>query len=185
MISTNEFKNGAAIILDGELYTIVEFQHVKPGKGGAFVRTKLRNMKLGTVISKTFRAGEKVQDAFIEQKNLQFTYNAGDMYHFMCQDTYEEIMIPEEIMGDAVKYMKDHMKLSVSMHEGKVLGVNLPTFVKLKITSTEPGVRGDTVKAGTKSAKTETGLIVSVPLFINNGDVIKVDTRTGGYIERA
>jgi len=184
MISTNQFKNGMTIELDGALYTIVSFQHVKPGKGGAFVRTKLKNVKTGAVVEKTFRAGEKVEQARLEGKKMQFLYSDQDMYHFMDLVTYEQIALTKEQLGDVVLYLKENVEVVVTMHEGNPLGVEPPIFVELKVKETEPGVKGDTVSGASKPATLESGAIVRVPLFVNVGDVIKVDTRTGEYITR-
>lgn len=184
MIATNQFKNGMTIMLDGAIYTILSFQHVKPGKGGAFVRTKLRNLKYGNVVDKTFRSGEKVEQAFIEQKKVQFLYHHGHFYHFMDQDTFEEMEFSQEQLSEKVKFLKENMVISVAMCEGAITDINLPTFVELKVENTEPGLRADTVKAGSKTATLETGAEISVPLFINKGDMIKIDTRSGRYIGR-
>lgn len=184
MISTNQFKNGIAIIVDGGLYQILEFQHIKPGKGGAFVRTKLRNMKAGTVLDRTFKAGEKFEDAFIERKQLLYQYRQGGEFHFMDQGSYEAFVIQEEMLKDVVGFLKEEMVVDAMYHDNRLLGVELPTFVELTISETEPGVKGDTAKGGTKPAKLETGAMVQVPLFVETGDMIKVDTRTGIYVER-
>jgi len=184
MISTNQFKNGMTIELDGTLYTIVNFQHVKPGKGGAFVRTKLKNVKTGAVIEKTFRAGEKVEQARLEGKKMQFLYNDQDMYYFMDLVTYEQIALTKEQLGDVILYLKENMEVVVTMHDGNPIGVELPIFAELKVKETEPGVKGNTVSGASKPATLESGAIVRVPLFVNIDDVIKVDTRTGEYITR-
>jgi len=185
MISTNQFKSGLFIRLDGEFYTIIESQHYKPGKGGALVRTKLRNLKLGTVIDRTFRAGETVEDVFVEEKRYQYLYNADGQYHFMDNATYEQTSLAEEKMSAVKKFLKENTEVTVSMCEGHILNMRLPIFINLVIKETEPGVKGDTVKTGTKNAKLETGTTVQVPLFINTGDIITVDTRTGEYTGRA
>ena len=184
MISTNQFKNGMTIELDGTLFQIVEFQHVKPGKGGAFVRTKLRNFKTGGVVDKTFRAGEKVEQAMVNRRSMQYLYNDGSDYVFMDTETYEQISLPASFLQDETKFMKENMNVLIAMHEGQALGIELPTAVELEVTHTEPGVKGDTASGGTKPATLETGAMVQVPLFINVGDMIKVDTRTGDYITR-
>jgi len=184
MISTNQFKNGMTIELDGTLFQIVEFQHVKPGKGGAFVRTKLRNFKTGGVVDKTFRAGEKVEQAMVSRRSMQYLYNDGSDYVFMDTETYEQISLPASFLQDETKFMKENMNVLIAMHEGQALGIELPTAVELEVTHTEPGVKGDTASGGTKPATLETGAVVQVPLFINVGDMIKVDTRTGDYITR-
>lgn len=185
MILTNQFKRGLVIKLNGELFMIIEFQHHKPGKGGAFVRTKLRNVKSNTVVDKTFRAGETVEDIFVEEKKYQYLYHAEGHYYFMDSETYEQISLTKDKVGDVKRFLKENTEVTVSMFEGDILSIKLPIFTNLKVTETEPGVRGDTVKAGTKNAKLETGATVQVPLFINTGDVIKIDTRTGKYIGRA
>jgi len=185
VISTNQFKSGLFIKLNGELYMIMEFQHHKPGKGGAFVRTKLRNVKSDTVVNRTFRAGETVEDVFIEEKKYQYLYSADGEYHFMDNETYEQISLAQEKVGGAKKFLKENTGVSVTMYEGNILSIKLPIFINLEVAETELGARGDTVKAGTKNAKLETGAIIHVPLFINTGNVIKIDTRTGEYIGRA
>lgn len=185
MISTNQFKSGLFIKLNGKLFTIIESQHHKPGKGGAFVRTKLRNVKSGSVVDRTFRAGETVEDIFVEEKKYQYLYCADRQYNFMDSETYEQISLTEQKIKDARRFLKENTDVTVLMYEGDILSIKLPMFINLKVIEAEPGVRGDTVKAGTKSAKLETGATVQVPLFINTGNVIKIDTRTGEYIGRA
>lgn len=185
VISTSEFKNGLAIKLDHDLFIIQEFQHVKPGKGGAFVRTKLKNMRAGTVIERTFRAGDKVEEIFLDERALQFQYHDGTAYHFMDLQSYEEVALPLSVIGDQAGFLKDSTEVSALMYEGKILSIKLPIFVELQIVETEPGLRGDTSKSGTKPAKTEAGATVQVPLFIERGETIRVDTRTGAYISRA
>lgn len=184
MATTADFRNGMVLILDGELYTIIEFQHVKPGKGGAFVRTKLKGVVSHKVIDKTFRAGERVEEARVERHSMQYLYTSGDLYYVMDPSTYEQIPIPEGIIGDAKKYLKENTTLAVFLFNGSPLAAELPFFVELKVTVTEPGVRGDTATGGTKPATLETGAVVQVPLFVNEGDTIKVDTRKNEYIER-
>ena len=164
---------------------IIESQHHKPGKGGAFVRTKLRNTKLGTVINRTFRAGEAVEVVFIEEKKYQYLYRTDGQYHLMDNETYEQISLPEEKIGEAKKFLKENTEVTASVHDGNIINIKLPIFVNIKILETEPGIRGNTAKAGTKTAKLETGATVQVPLFINTGDVITVDIRTAKYIGRA
>lgn len=185
MMSTNQFKSGIFIKLDGDIFMIVESQHYKPGKGGALVRTKLRNVKSDTVIDRTFRAGEMVEDIFVEEKKYQYLYRTEGHYHFMDSETYEQISLTEEKIGDTKRFLKENTGVTVSMYGGDILSITLPIFVNLKVTETEPGLRGDTVKAGTKNAKLETDANIQVPLFINRGDAITVDTRTGKYIGRA
>lgn len=185
MISTNQFKNGMALILDGQLFTIVEFQHVKPGKGAAFVRTKLRNVRLGTVIARTFDAGEKFEEAFIEPKTLQFLYRSGETYHFMDLSTYEEAAFSAQELETAVQYLTENLEVTGDFHQGRLVRLELPATVELKVTQADPGLRGDTSKGGTKPVTLETGLTVQAPLFVESGEVIKVDTRTGEYVGRA
>lgn len=183
-VSTAEFRKGLKIQLDGTPYTIVEFQHVKPGKGGAFVRTKLKHLRLGTVVDRTFRSGEKFELVDFEQKPMQFLYR-DDRYHFMSLETYEQVALSEEEVGDAADYLKEEMEVELLYLNGSPFGVELPTFAELRVAKTDPGVRGDTASGGSKPATLETGAVVQVPLFIDEGDVVKIDTRTGAYIERA
>ncbi len=185
MISTNEFKTGITIIMDGALYVIAEFQHVKPGKGGAFVRTKLRRLKEGSVMERTFRVGEKFQEAFIEQRKLQYLYRAGDTFHFMDLSTFEDLPIQEKTIGPSAGFLKNTMELVGQFHDGQLIGLDLPIFVDLRVEETDPVLRGDTAKAGTKPAKLETGVAIQVPLFIESGEMVRVDTRTGSYASRA
>lgn len=185
MISTNQFKGGLAIVMDGQLFTIDEFQHVKPGKGAAFVRTKLRNVRLGTVISRTFDAGMKFEEAFIEPKKLQYSYRTGDTYHFMDLGAYEELAFSAEALGTSVQYLKENLAVTGDFHNGRLVGLELPTTVELTVAQTDPGLRGDTSKGGTKPATMETGLVVQVPLFVETGERLKIDTRTGDYVGRA
>lgn len=184
MISTNEFKNGLTIKLEGQLFQIIEFQHVKPGKGGAFVRTKLRNLITANVLERTFRAGEKVEDAFIEYKKLQFLYSSGDDYHFMDQETFEQFQLSSEQLAAAIHYLKENMIVTASSYEGRLIKVEPPLFVELRVVEAEPGLKGDTAKSGTKSVKLETGYVIQAPLFIEKDNIIKIDTRTGEYVER-
>ena len=184
-ISTNQFKSGMALVLDGDLYLIVEFQHVKPGKGAAFVRTKLRNVKTGAVLNRTFDSGEKFQDAFIQKKNLQFQYRAGETYHFMDLGSYEEQVFQAEELGDSVNYLLENSEVKGEFFENRLIGLEFPTSVELKVMESEPGLRGDTSKSAMKPAILETGMKINVPLFIEPGERIKVDTRTGEYIGRA
>lgn len=184
MISTNELRTGVTIEIDGEVFAVVDFQHVKPGKGAAFVRTKIKNIKTGQVFEKTFRAGEKLNRAIVERKNMQYLYSSGDTYYFMDTETFEQIPIVEELLGDSINYLKDNMEVTVLFYEEMTIGIELPNFVELKIAETEPGFKGDTATGGNKPATLETGAIVQVPLFINKGDIIKVDTRTGEYLSR-
>ena len=184
-ISTNQFKSGMALVINGELCLLVEFQHVKPGKGAAFVRTKLKSVKTGNVISRTFDSGEKFQDAFIEKKQLQFQYRGGDAYHFMDLESYEERAFRAEELGGMADYLTENLEVKGEFYEGRLLGLELPTTVNLKVTGSDPGLRGDTSKAAMKPAVMETGLKLQVPLFIEPGETIRVDTRTGEYVGRA
>jgi len=184
-LSINEIKSGVTILVDGEVYVVIETQHVKPGKGAAFVRAKLRNLKNSNIQEKTFRGDEKIEEAFVEEKKLQYLYASGKMYHFMDQENFEEIAISEDNIGDKKKFLKDNLEVSGYFYKNETLNINLPNFIEFKIIHTEPGIKGDTAKSGTKPAQIETGATVQVPLFINSGDAIKVDTRTGEYIERA
>ncbi len=185
MISTNDFKTGLTVEIDGQVWTVVEFQHVKPGKGAAFVRAKLKNLKSGSVVERTFNAGEKLPRAHLERREMQYLYQADEMYTFMDTENYEQITVAKDQIGDGVKFLKENLLVNILFYQGQTFGVDLPNSVVLKVVETEPGVRGDTATAGTKPAKLETGAVVKVPLFINIGDVLKVDTRTGDYIERA
>lgn len=185
MISVNELKNGLTIQVDGGLWRVVEFQHVKPGKGGAFVRTKLKNLRTGAVQEKTFRATEKVAKAQIDSKQMQYLYQDGSNYVFMDTSTYEQLALPGEEIKDELNYLKENMVVSVIMHDSETLGVELPNTVDLTVTETEPGIRGDTSSGGSKPATMETGLVVQVPFFINKGDVLTINTTDGSYISRA
>lgn len=184
MISTADFRNGMVVVLDDELMEIVEFQHVKPGKGGAFVRTKFKNVLTGRVIEKTFRSGEKMEEARLESENYQYLYHDGDLYHFMHKDTYDQIAVGEDVVGDKNLWMKENTDVTLVFFKGKVINVETPIFVELKVTQCDPGVQGDRATGGTKPATLETGAVIQVPLFLSEGTVIKVDTRTGTYIER-
>jgi elongation factor P len=184
-ISTNDLKNGMALNLPEGLMTVVEFQHVKPGKGGAFVRTKLRNARTGAVIEKTFRADEKVGFAQIDKREMQFLYREGDDIVFMDNDTYDQRHVPQASLGDAAHYMKEGDTVVLPMYNDEIIGVDLPAAVELEVVETEPGVQGDRVSGARKPARLETGLTVQVPLFVETGERIKVDTRTGEYLTRA
>jgi len=184
MISTSELKNGLTIKMDGGLFQVIEFQHVKPGKGGAFVRTKLRSMTSGNVLERTFRSGEKLEDAFIEYKKLQFSYASGDEYHFMEEKTYEQFQLTAEQMGDVPHFLKENMVVTASFYEGRLMSIEPPMFVELAVVEADPGLKGDTAKSGTKSVKLETGHSIQVPLFVDIGDLLKIDTRAGEYVER-
>ena len=185
MISVNDLRPGLTLEIDGTLYTVIEFLHVKPGKGAAFVRTKLKNLETGAVLERNFRAGERVQRAHIETKEMQYLYSSGDEYFFMDQETYEQVSLTKDLLDDAVYFLKDNMTVYVQFYQGRAIGVELPTFVELQVVETDPGVRGDTATGGSKPAKLETGLVVQVPLFVDQGDVIRVDTRTKEYLSRA
>lgn len=184
MISAGDFRNGVTIEYEGEIYVIVEFQHVKPGKGAAFVRTKLKNLKSGGVVEKTFRPTEKVPKAHIERKDMQYLYNDGELFHFMDVETYDQIALNQDQLGDSLKFVKENDMVKILSHKGMVFGVEPPLFVELEVTSTEPGFKGDTATGATKPAVVETGATVSVPLFVEIGDKIKIDTRTGEYLSR-
>ena len=183
VVSTAEFRKGLKIVFDGEPYAIVDFQHVKPGKGGAFVRTKLKHLRLGTVIDNTFRSGEKVELVDFEEKHMQFLYR-DDRYHLMDMETFDQVSLGPEEVGDARKYLKENMEVDVVYIGGAPAAIELPNFVELAITATDPGVRGDTAQGGTKPATLQTGAVVQVPLFLNEGDIVKIDTRTGEYLGR-
>jgi elongation factor P len=184
-ISTNQFKNGMHIELDGSAWRILEFQHVKPGKGGAFVRTKLKNLDSGSVVDKTFRAGEKFARVHTETKNVQYLFDSGDDVVFMDEQSYEQISLPRETVSDALDYIEPSSTVQLLTVDGRPSGVQMPGSVELTVAETEPGVRGDTVSNVTKPAKLATGAVVQVPLFVNQGDRIKVDPRDGRYISRA
>ncbi len=183
-VSTNDLKNGMTLDLDGVLFQVLEFQHVKPGKGGAFVRTKLRNVKTGAVLERTFNAGVKVGLAIVERKAMQYLYRDGDDLVFMDMETYEQIGVPQGVAGGAEQYLSEGSTAQVAMHEGNPIAVDLPASLALTITETQPAVKGDTRTAAMKPATLETGIVVQVPLFVESGERIKVDTRTGEYIER-
>lgn len=185
MISVNDFKNGLTIEVDGELWRVVEFQHVKPGKGSAFVRSKLKNLRNGAVQEKTFRAGEKVAQAQIDRKKMQYLYADGNNYIFMDTETYEQLELPGERIESELKFMKENMIISIIMFGAETLGVELPNTVDLEVTETEPGIKGDTASGGSKPATMETGLVVQVPFFVNVGDMLTINTADGTYISRA
>ncbi len=185
MATTNDLKNGLVLNLDGQLWTVVEFQHVKPGKGGAFVRTKLKNVLSGKVVDKTFNAGVKVDTATVDKRTMQYLYRDGDDFVFMDMQSYDQIHVPASTVGDAASFMLENQEAVVGLHEGSPLFVELPASVVLTITYTEPGLQGDRSTGGTKPATVETGYTVQVPLFITQGESIKVDTRDGSYLGRA
>ena len=184
MISAGDFRNGVTFDMDGNVLQVVEFQHVKPGKGAAFVRTKLKNVISGAVTERTFNPTDKFPPAFVERKEMQYLYNDGDLYYFMDLETYEQLPINGSILGDEFKFVKENMNCKILSYKGSVFGVEVPTFVELEVTDTEPGFRGDTATNVTKPATLETGAVIKVPLFIDNGDILKIDTRTGEYLER-
>jgi elongation factor P len=184
MYSTAEFRKGLKIEIEGNPFVIVEFQHVKPGKGGAFVRTKIKNLINGRVLDQTFRSGEKVGRPDLQEKDMQFLYKEGDRYCLMDNESFEQIWLTAEQMTDSKDFLQDNLNLQVLLFKNQPIAVELPTFVELEVTHTEPGVRGDTASGGTKPATLETGAVIQVPLFINEGERLKVDTRTGTYVER-
>jgi len=184
MISVNDFKTGITIELEGVLWQVVDFQHVKPGKGAAFVRSKLKNLAKGTSVEKTFRGGEKVKRAIVERKPYQFLYASDDEYVFMNNESYDQVQISSELIGDGLKWLKDSMDVQIVFHEEKILEVEMPNFVELKVTQTDPGLKGDTAQGGSKPATVETGAIVTVPLFGEEGDILQIDTRSGEYLKR-
>ena len=185
MVSAGDFRNGLTFEMDGNLYTIVEFQHVKPGKGAAFVRTKLKNVITGAVTERTFNPTDKYPNAYVERKDMQYLYRDGDLYYFMDKETYEQLPLNADKLGDNFKFIKENTDVKVLSYKGDVFGVEPPFFVELKITQTDPGFKGDTATNATKQATLETGAVIKVPLFINEGDMIRIDTRTGEYMERA
>ncbi|WP_418792342.1 elongation factor P [Phosphitispora sp. TUW77] len=185
MISTNDFKTGVTVEIDGEVFAIVDFQHVKPGKGSAFVRSKLKNVKTGAVVERTFNAGEKMARAHLDRREMQYLYNDGDAYNFMDNQSYEQLSITKEQLEDAIKYLKENTNVNVLMYKGSVIGVDLPNQVELEVTATDPGIKGDTASGGSKPATVETGAVVQVPFFVEVGDILLIDTRTGNYIKRA
>ena len=184
MITAGDFRNGRTFEFEGNVYQVVEFQHVKPGKGAAFVRTKLKNVITGGVVEKTFRPTEKVEEAHIEKKNMEYSYNDGDLYYFMDQETFDMTPISKDQIGDALKFVKENMVCMILSYKGNVFGIEPPTFVELQIVETEPGFAGNTATGATKPATLETGAVIQVPLFIDNNELIRIDTRTGEYMER-
>ena len=184
MISAGDFKNGVTVEIDGNIYQILEFQHVKPGKGASFVRTKLKNIISGGVVEKTFRPTEKFPKAHIDRKDMQYLYRDGDLFNFMDVETYDQIALNEDVVGDSLKFVKENEVVKICSHNGNVFSVEPPLFVELAITETEPGFKGDTAQGATKPATVETGAIVMVPLFVEQGDVLKIDTRSGEYLSR-
>ncbi|MBQ2253452.1 MAG: elongation factor P [Clostridia bacterium] len=184
MVTAGDFRNGVTFEMDGNVMQVIEFQHVKPGKGAAFVRTKLRNVISGAVVEKTFSPTEKFESAFVERKDMQFLYEDSGLYYVMDNDTYEQIPLGSDVIGNAFRFVKESMNVRVLSYKGNVFGVEPPMFVELEVTATEPGVKGDTATGASKPATLETGAEIKVPLFINEGDVLKIDTRTGEYLER-
>ena len=184
MVSAGDFKNGLTIEYEGNIFQILEFQHVKPGKGAAFVRTKLRNIISGGIVEKTFRPSEKCEQAHIERNDMQYLYSDDELFYFMDMETYEQVGLNSETIGDALKFVKENDMVKVCAHKGNVFAVEPPLFVELEITETEPGVKGDTATGATKPCVVETGATVYVPLFVNQGDKIKIDTRSGDYLSR-
>lgn len=184
MISAGDFRNGITFEMEGDICQVIEFQHVKPGKGAAFVRTKIKNIITGAVTERTFRPTEKMPKAHIERREMQYLYNDGDIYYFMDGETYEQIPVGKDLIGDALDFVKENVEVKILSHKGSVFGIEPPNFVELEVTHTEPGHKGDTATGATKPATVETGAKVNVPLFINIGDVIRIDTRTGEYMER-
>ncbi|GGE10210.1 elongation factor P [Marinithermofilum abyssi] len=185
MISTNDFRTGLTIELDGDVWQVMDFQHVKPGKGSAFVRSKLRNLRNGNIQEKTFRAGEKVARAHVETRQMQFLYESGDEYTFMDNETYDQVVLSAAQLAEERKYLKENMNVNLMLYKGETIGVDLPNTVELEVVETDPGIRGDTATGGSKPAKLETGLVVQVPLFVNEGDKLIIDTRKGEYVSRA
>lgn len=184
MYTTQDFRKGLKIEIDGDPFIVVDFQHVKPGKGGAFVRTKLKNLITGLVIDPTFRSGDKLKKPDLVESEMAFLYSDGDSFHFMDSSSYEQQEIPRDNLGDAVDYLTENLAVSMLLFNGRPIGVEVPNFVELKVTGCDPGMKGDTVSGGTKPATVETGAVFNVPLFINEGDVLRVDTRSHDYVER-
>jgi elongation factor P len=183
-ISINQLKTGLTIVISDVVYQIINLQHVKPGKGAAFVRSRLKNMKIGTLIDRTFRGDEKIEEAFVEEKKLQYLYHKDNLYHFMDQKSFEELILDQNILKDNISFLKDNLEVTALICNQEILNINLPNFINLRVEYTEPGTKGDTVKAGTKLAKLESGAEIQVPLFVDSGNIIKVDTRTKQYVER-
>lgn len=182
--SINQFKVGVTILMDGVVFQIMDTEHVKPAKGSAFVRTRLKNMRTGNLLDRTFRGQDTVEEAFVEQKKLQYLYAADEMYHFMDQENYDQLAISSDVLGENARFLKDNLEVLGLFYKNQVLNIMMPNFIELTIVETEPGIKGDTAKGGNKPAKVETGAAILVPLFINIGDKIKVDTRTASYVER-
>ena len=185
MISSNDFRPGVTIEIDNQVWQVVDFHHVKPGKGAAFVRSKIKNLQTGAVIERTFNAGEKLPKAQVDRRPMQYLYADGDSFHFMDTETYDQVMLTKDQLTEALNFLKENMEITVLFFNGTIIGVELPNSVDLTVVETDPGIRGDTATGGTKPAKLETGYVVKVPMFINEGDVLRIDTRSGAYIERA
>jgi len=185
MISVNDFKTGLTVEVDGDIFTVLDFQHVKPGKGAAFVRSKLKNLRNGNTVEKTFRAGETIGRATIDNREVQYLYNSGSEYTFMDNESYDQFSLDKKQLEWEINFLKENMNVNISSYQGEILGIQMPNSVELEVTETEPGVKGNTAQGATKNAKVETGLTVQVPLFINEGDVLLIDTREGKYISRA
>jgi len=184
MISVNDLKTGLTLELDNGLWSVVEFLHVKPGKGAAFVRTKLKNVETGQVVERTFRAGEKVGRAMLDRREMQYLYKEGNEFVMMDTESYEQIQVSQAQIGDGIKYLKENMILQILLHDGKIIGVDIPAHVELEVVDTPPAEKGNTAQGGTKPATTETGAVINVPFFVSNGDIIRVDTRTNEYLDR-
>ncbi|HQA08270.1 MAG TPA: elongation factor P [Syntrophomonadaceae bacterium] len=184
MINVNDFRTGVTIEVEGQPYQVVEFQHVKPGKGAAFVRAKLKNLETGGTVERTFRGGEKVPKAHLDRRGMQYLYNDGDGYVFMDNENYEQTTITKEQIGDGIKWLLENMEIQVLLYKNRIIGIELPNFVELEVIDTEPGIKGDTATGATKNATLETGAVIQVPLFVNTGDRVRVDTRISQYMER-
>ena len=185
MISSNEFRNGVTVEMDGDAWQVIDFQHVKPGKGAAFVRAKMKNIRTGSVVERTFNPGEKMARAHLDNRQMQFLYEADGLYNFMDNETFEQTTMTPDQLGSAKNFLKENMNIGVQFYQGAIMGVDLPVAVELEVVETDPGIRGDSATGGNKPAKLETGHVVKVPFFINIGDVLRIDTRTGEYLERA
>lgn len=185
MISSNEFRNGVTVEMDGDAWQVIDFQHVKPGKGAAFVRAKMKNIRTGSVVERTFNPGEKMSRAHLDNRQMQFLYESDGAFNFMDNETFEQTSMTAEQLGTAKNFLKENMNIGVQFYQGAIMGVELPVAVELEVIETDPGIRGDTATGGNKPAKLETGHVVKVPFFINIGDVLRIDTRTGEYLERA
>lgn len=185
MVSAGEFRKGLTIEIDGQVWVIVDFQHVKPGKGAAFVRTKIKNVVTGSVLERTFNPTDRYEQAMIETKDMQYLYNDGPLYYFMDNETYEQLPLNKELVEDAIQFVKENTNVTIKFFKGQAFAVEAPFFVELKVTQTDPGVKGDTATGGSKPATLETGAVLQVPLFVNEGDMIRVDTRSGEYMSRA